>query len=264
MTGQLTLHKAWAALRAVLEANFSFYDIKGIVSLAGLDPTELANLEQRSGGGATKGQLMTRIDRVFGSVNDDEKPNVLAVITEEVLRRRPDTDYQLSRYLSRLGWGLVDGAIIPLQLFDPGILAELPSEPRQELVKAAQRFRSGDYSGAISAACGAVDCVTSQIYSAEKLGAPGAASYQERCKSALVARGVSPMLDRQLSELGWETTDITMFRKNYEGALNQGAYVMQSLRSRMGDVHGTKPILKPLVFDCLKWAELIVRALSEP
>lgn len=42
--------------------------------------------------------------------------------------------------------------------------------------------------------------------------------------------------------------------------ISQGAYVMQSLRSRMGDVHGTKPILKPLVFDFLKWAELMLRA----
>jgi len=36
---------------------------------------------------------------------------------------------------------------------------------------------------------------------------------------------------------------------------------MQALRSRMGDVHGTKPILKPLVCDSIKWAELIVRIL---
>jgi S1-C subfamily serine protease len=30
----------------------------------------------------------------------------------------------------------------------------------------------------------------------------------------------------------------------------------------MGDVHGTKPILKPLVFNCLKWAELMLRPLK--
>jgi hypothetical protein len=36
------------------------------------------------------------------------------------------------------------------------------------------------------------------------------------------------------------------------------------LRSNMGDVHGTKPVLKALVFDCLKWAELMLRALKNP
>ena len=71
-------------------------------------------------------------------------------------------------------------------------------------------------------------------------------------------------LDQQLAQLGWDVADITPVRKNFEGALNQGAYVMQSLRSKIGDVHGTKPILKPLVFDCMKWAELVVRALGKP
>ena len=159
---------------------------------------------------------------------------------------------------------LAEGAIIPIQLFDPHELAELPPEPRRELVKAAQRFRDGDLSGAISAACGAVENVTAQIYAAANLGNPGAASFQERCRKALTARGVTPALEQQLSQLGWDVADITLFRKNFEGALNQGAYVMQSLRSKMGDVHGTKPILKPLVFDCMKWVELVVRALVEP
>jgi|ADurb_Oil_01_Slu_FD_contig_51_2201103_length_324_multi_1_in_0_out_0_2 hypothetical protein len=31
----------------------------------------------------------------------------------------------------------------------------------------------------------------------------------------------------------------------------------------MSDVHGTKPILKPLAFDYLKRAELMLRALKE-
>jgi hypothetical protein len=37
---------------------------------------------------------------------------------------------------------------------------------------------------------------------------------------------------------------------------------MQTLRAQMGDVHGSKPILKPLVFDVVKWAELFVRTLT--
>lgn len=39
---------------------------------------------------------------------------------------------------------------------------------------------------------------------------------------------------------------------------------MQTLRSKMGDVHGTKPILKPLLFDSLKWAGILVRTLTSP
>lgn len=44
---------------------------------------------------------------------------------------------------------------------------------------------------------------------------------------------------------------------------SEGAYVMQTLRSHMGDVHGTKSILRSLVFDCLRWAELLVGSLVE-
>lgn len=256
-------HHAWAALRVALENHFSFYVIKELAGLGGLDLTEIADLEQKSGGGASKGQLMTRIDRVFGEFNDAAKQRFLSIVTEEVLRRQPDRAEQLDQYLSRLGWALSEGAIIPLQFFDPHTLAELPPEPRQELAKAARRFRDGDLSGAISAACGAVDNVTASIYIAKNLGSPDTASFQERCRRALTARSITPVLEQQLSQIGWKAPDIALFRKNFEGALNQGAYVMQALRSKMGDVHGTKPILKPLVFDCMKWSELLVRTLVE-
>lgn len=118
-------------------------------------------------------------------------------------------------------------------------------------------------SKAISAACGAVDSATSLVYQQAQLGDPAGASFQERCKRASLAKGVIPSMEQELRSLGWAESEIVPFKKNFEGALTQGAYVMQMLRSKMGDVHGTKPIIKPLVFDSLKWAELLVRSLSE-
>jgi hypothetical protein len=50
-TGEPAVNRAWGAIRALLERTFPFYDIKGVVALAGLDPTELAHLEQKSGSG---------------------------------------------------------------------------------------------------------------------------------------------------------------------------------------------------------------------
>jgi hypothetical protein len=44
---------AWAAIRAVLQNDFSFYDIKEIIGLAGIDVMSLAHLEQKAGGGAS-------------------------------------------------------------------------------------------------------------------------------------------------------------------------------------------------------------------
>ncbi len=257
-----SLLQAWPAIRACLQAS-SFYDIKEIAGLAGLDLTAVSHLEQKPEKGATKGQLMTAIDGAFGRMAPNEQSRFLTILGEEILRRKPETYQQLSENLSRLGWAFFEGALVPIEVFDPEDLAELPEEARQDLLKAAQRFRDGDLSGAISAACGAVDSATSLVYQQAQLGDPGGASFQERCKRASSAKGVIPALEEQLRTLGWPDAEIVPFKKNFEGALTQGAYVMQTLRSKMGDVHGTKPIVKPLVFDSLKWAELLVRSLAE-
>jgi len=263
MSYRANINQAWNALRATLQSGFSFYDIKEIVGLAGFNLASIAHLEQKTGGGASKGQLMTGIDQGLNALDKESKNRFIAIVAEEVLKRKPDSRESLDENLSRLGWSLYDNAVIPISIFDASTLGELPSESQADLTKAAQRLRDGDLSGAISSACGALDAVTTETYASAGLGDPTDASFQERCKRSLVARGVLPKLEQQLRGLGWNDSDIGMFRKNFEGAMNQGAYVMQTLRSRMGDVHGTKPILKSLVFNGLKWAELILRALKE-
>jgi hypothetical protein len=256
------LLRAWPAVRACLQ-EFSFYDMKEVAGLAGFDVTAAAHLVQKAQGGATKGQLMSTVDEQVAQMEPGARRRFLTVLIEEVLRRRPDAKEKLSDYLSRLGWSFVNQTLVPLEVFDVDILTDTPDESHHDLLKAAQRLRDGDLGGAISAACGAVDAATSKVYKELGLGDPTKASFQERCKKAAVAKGVLTELDRQLDALGWDQADVTPFRKNLEGALNQGAYVMQALRSRMGDVHGTKPILRSLVFDCLRWAELLVGSLVE-
>lgn len=252
---------AWPAVRACLE-EFRFDDIKGIVGLAGIDLTAVAHLVQKEEGGATKGQLLSAVDGQFGQMPMIGRNRFLTILIEEVLRRRPQAEEKLSEYLSRLGWSFASQTLVPLEIFDPDALEWTPYECRKDLMKAAQRFRDGDLSGAISAACGAVDAATSMIYEQRALGDPTQASFQQRCRRAAQAKGVLTELRKQLSELGWGQAEIEPFQKNLEGALNQGAYVLQTLRSHMGDVHGSKPILGPLVFDCLRWAELLVASLT--
>lgn len=256
------LLRTWGAVRACLQ-ELSFYDIKEVAGLSGFDVTAAAHLVQKAQGGATKGQLMSEVDAQVALMSSAVQRQFLTVLIEELLRRRPETQEKLSEYLNRLGWTFVNKTLIPLALFDVNTLADTPDESHHDLLKAAQRLRDGDLGGAISAACGAVDAATSRVYLDLGLGDPTKASFQERCKRAALAKGVLFELDQQLSVLGWPAVEITPFKKNLEGALNQGAYVMQTLRSRMGDVHGTKPILRSLVFDCLRWAELLVGTLVE-
>ena len=262
MSEPTSLNRAWGALRVSLNDAFSFYDIKDLVGLAGIDVTRLARLEQKARGGATKGQLITALDREIAQLDPAEKSRVMNHLAEEIVRRRPDQSESLHDHLERLGWQFADGKLVPIDVFDVADLADFPVAARPDLLKAAARLRDGDLSGALGAACAAVDSATNAVYAEHGLDSPSNDSFQARCANALRAKGTLSRLSRELTGLGWNETDIAKLSKNFQGALNQGAYVMQTLRSRMSDVHGSKRVLSPLVFDSLKWAALIVRALK--
>ncbi len=118
-------------------------------------------------------------------------------------------------------------------------------------------------SGSLSSVCAAVDSVTSAIYEEKGLGDAHKASFQERCKVAINSVGLLDEVKNELDDIDWKESGIIPFCKNFEGSLNQAAYVMQTLRANMSDVHGTKPVLRPLVFESIKWAEILVRVMSE-
>lgn len=257
-----TITTAWGAIRAPL-TDFSFTDMKEIVGLAGMDVTHLAHLQQGGTRMVTKGHLRDAMDALLRDMPTKSQRRFVRIVAEEILRRDPSLEADLRGHLVRLGWTLHGGAVIPLKLLDVSELPDLPAEAGGDLVKAATRLRDGDLSGAVSAACGAVDSVTNAIYSQMAVGDPGKASFQQRIKVSLDARDVFSILEAELTGLGLRPQDVTPLLGNLKGSLHQAAYVMQTLRSKVGDVHGTKPALRALVFDSLKWAALIVRFLSE-
>lgn len=206
--------------------------------------------------------MINALDREIGSLDEGTKVHVLNHIAEEIIGRDGRQIEQLAEHLGRLGWQLVEGKLVPIELFDVAELPVLPESARADLVKAAVRLRDGDLGGALASACGAVDASTNEVYRAYGLGSPSNDSFQQRCSKALKAKGTLDELRDELVQLGWGAVDAAMLCKNLQGALNQGAFVLQMLRSRMSDVHGTKRELEPLVFDSLKWAELTVRMLK--
>ena len=104
--------------------------------------------------------------------------------------------------------------------------------------------------------------MTGRIYRDKNLGSPDSAAFQEKVARCLDATGILTTIETDLISLGWEAGKANQFTQNLRGSLNQAAYVMQTLRSNMGDVHGTKPTLKSLVFDSLQWAKLIIGLLQ--
>ena len=81
----IKLNQAWSALAAVLRESYSFYNIKEVMGLAGLDVTRLAHLEQRQGGGASKGQLITALDGEVGCLDNVTKQGVLNHLAETIV-----------------------------------------------------------------------------------------------------------------------------------------------------------------------------------
>jgi len=249
-------------LRSTLTENFSFGDIKQIAGYANINMTQLSHLEQKSQGGASKSQLLSAIDAQVGAMGADDVGNIASICCEEMLRRKPELMSELDRVLSRVGWKFSGSEILPIEIFDIAELKELPSESHEDILKAAARLRDGDLSGSMSASCGALDSATAAIYQEFNLGDPNKASFQERIKKSIDAIGAKENLVKELKAIGWNEVAFKPLSSNLDGSLNQAAFVMQKLRSDMGDVHGTKPVLSALVYDSIKWSLLLLRVLT--
>ncbi len=252
----------WGPVRSTLTEKFTFGDIKQIVGYGDLDMSRLAHLEQKPQNGASKSQLLSEIDRQVGAMDDKRRSAFVSICCEEMMRRKPDVIEELERVLSRVGWKFSGTALIPIEIFDVAELASLPDAAAADIQKAATRLRDGDLSGALSAACGALDAVTSDIYTRHGLGDAGKASFQERIRKSLDALQVKDRLIGELTDIGWAEPDYKPLSANIDGSLNQAAFVMQKLRADMGDVHGTKPVIAALVYDAIKWSSLLLRMLA--
>jgi hypothetical protein len=213
----------WSVIRSLLHENLSFGAIKAVVGLSGIDMTRLAHLEQRQppSRSASKSQLLSVIDLQIGAMEPLDQDRFIRITTEEILHRRPDLEPSIRNYLERLGWTLYEGRIVQVEVLDVSELPELPLEAHADLLKAATRFRDGDLSGALSAACGAVDTITAKIYAEKLMGDAGSASFQEKVKKSLAVQDTFTALEKELAELGWNQNDIGMFKQNLSGALTK-------------------------------------------
>ena len=61
----------------------------------------------------------------------------------------------------------------------------MPLSSAAELSRATARLVDGDYSGAITAACGAVDLATQSVYEKYKIGGPGKSSFSTKVNTSL-------------------------------------------------------------------------------
>ena len=77
---------------------------------------------------------MTGIDRIIRDVDDERKQKFIEIVAEEVIPKlSTEIREELESHLGKWGLGIAGHAVVPLKIFDPSELAELPlSAKRQE------------------------------------------------------------------------------------------------------------------------------------
>ncbi len=250
----------WGPISAIL-FDFGSDLVIEIVSLAGLTP-DWALTPRESYSHTTRNRAFRgRVDAAYKQLDSEAQRRFVLNVAREIGRRDPDKHERLNEALRRIGWSLIGESLVPVGVLKPEDLQALPDAARADLAKAADRL-STDPTGAISAACGAVDTVTADVFETHKLGKPGERSFQERVNLSMQTLGVLGRLQRELEELGWDANRAREFCHNLKGSISQAAKVMETLRSQMGDVHGSKPTLEALAFDSIRWAMILCSLLK--
>jgi hypothetical protein len=131
-----------------------------------------------------------------------------------------------------------------------------------ELSKALTRLSENDKSGAITAACGAVDGTTISIYQKLGLGRPPD-SFQAKVNTVLDRLQVFEKLRRELSEIGLNASDSEKIAGEMHETTKHAAEALQVVRRAMGDVHSTKPAHARLAYETIKWAAAICGLLED-
>ena len=226
--------------------------------------TALASLTQQGKGFASKDTLLSAIDSELGQMDDARQELFVRSVAEEMVQTTAEALDELNDRFRKMGWSFSKGKLLPLSLIDDLDVSIIPPESLNDLTKASQRLRDGDLSGAISSAAAVVETGCAEVYAQKRLGSPDADSFQEKVSKSLAASGVFEKIQKELESKSWTETDARILVENLKGSLNQAAFVMQKLRSNMGDVHGSKEVYQPLAYDSLKWASIIVSLFPKP
>ena len=241
---------AWGTLRGILR-EFSFATIKDVVGAAGLSIEALSHLQQKFRGGSSKGQLMDGIDALVAALEPNRRGRFVIGCVEEMLGRNPDCRARVEIALARVGFGISGTTVYPLALQVDLSVAELPEEAGLNISKAIRRFRDGDFTGAITGICGAVDQLTEEIYLRRGLGGHKDASFQERVSKSFAC--LEPAYCLPLKEEGAADSEIKLVWENHRKAISQAAFVLGAYRRDHSDAHGkcsSSPAFVQKALDC--------------
>lgn len=256
----MRLGDSWGSIRGVVREHFSFAEIKDLTGAAGLPIHELAHIQQKYSGGASKGQLMDHVDGLVGRLEPEQRDRFMSACVSEVLRRNEQCRGPLEEALARVGWGLSGTEPFPLRLQLDLETTQLPPPVQKSLADCLRRYRNGDAAGAMTSVCGVVDGLTAAIYENGNLGDHRGAAYQERVSKSFAT--LEENYVRSLCASGLTTEIATRIWQNHRGAVNQAAYVLVLFRQQFADVHGAQDTPLFMVQRALDCAAFVVRSLT--
>ncbi|WP_300432039.1 hypothetical protein [uncultured Thalassolituus sp.] len=254
------IKKVWRALRPTVKDGFTFNETKDVIAAAALPVEELAHLQQKSlpAKGASKGELLDALDGLIAREPDSGK--AIQSLIAAMLEQKSHLESRISDCAERFGWKVVDGQLRPLDFQVEGAVHDFSEEVKVLLKNAYRRFGEGDYSGAMTAICSALDTVTNHLYAVHNLGNPHDDSYQQR-----VSRSFSVLEDvyrQRFSQVTDDSAEVNKLWQNYRGSINQAAYVMGSFRRNASDVHGVAECPPELIRHAIDSGTFIIRSIT--
>ncbi|MBD3337652.1 MAG: hypothetical protein GF353_01000 [Candidatus Lokiarchaeota archaeon] len=236
--------------------------IQDIISSSGLVVNWRLTQEQSYSHTTRKREFRQRINQEYLKLSPKDREQFILNVVKSLIKVNNGFKVRLNDYLENIGWLFVEDRLLKIDILDPEDLEFIPSFSKNDMTKASERIQT-DLSGSITSSCGAIESACSEIFKKHDLGDIGSASFQEKIKKSLAAINFFKRLKAELQNIGWNSSDAEKFCKNFESSINHISYVMQSLRSNMGDTHGSKPVINTLVFDTIKWATVILSILKE-
>lgn len=254
------LRKVWRALRSTVKNECTFAGIKELVAGSGLPVEELTHLQQRSlsEGGASKSELIDAVDDLIK--REDEPTTAIQNLIDAFLEMYPDHSDKVVECIRGFGWTVIDGQLRPPDFQVEGAVVDSSEEVKQSLHTAYARYKQGDYPGAMTAVCSALDTLTLLVYEERGLGDAHKASYQERASRSFSAFEEAYRI--RLVEAQIDEQEVTRIWNNYKGAVNQAAYVLGSFRRNTSDAHGSSACTPELVRYAIDCGTFIIRSIT--
>ncbi|MBI1956685.1 MAG: hypothetical protein HYS38_09855 [Acidobacteria bacterium] len=229
--------------------------IRAAAAAAGMDAARIPAESEAKGGLGSRAEVEPALFRLFAELPLERKERALPILAERVIAQGKGAG--LTKLLGQHGYHYLNGAFVPVGLIDEREARYLPPTATSELAKAISRLSDNDDSGAITAACGAVDATTTALYEKHKLGDPGGASFQTKVNTVLNRLGIIAKLEKELTEIGVQRGDAHKIAEEVHEATKHAAEALQVIRRTNGDVHGTKPTYTRIVYDTIKWSSAI-------